>query len=315
MFDRALVLRGGALGDFILTLPVLGALRAARPGAHIEVMAYPAVAPLALQPSYADAIRSIEYGPLAGFFARNGTLDADLSAHFGGFDLVVSYLYDPDAILRENLARAGVRRLLEGVARPQPGSHATDQLAAALAPLGIAPGDRLPHFAPDAAEAAEAERILRAHPRPVVLHPGSGSASKNWPVAAWKTLLAALARTAPGHGRVVVGGEADAEILRELRAGADDGVLFLEHLPLRTLGAVLARAALFIGHDSGVSHLAAAAGAPCLLLFGATDPAVWAPRNPRARVLRAPEASLDRLAPETVLAHAGEGIGTETSPP
>jgi len=52
---------------------------------------------------------------------------------------------------------------------------------------------------------------------------------------------------------------------------------------------------IFLGHDSGISHLAAAAGANCILLFGPTDPAVWAPQNDNARVIRAPDGDLRRL--------------------
>src|SRR5439155_1522536 len=61
------------------------------------------------------------------------------------------------------------------------------------------------------------------------------------------------------------------------------GAVVARGLGLRTLGAVLARAGLFIGHDSGVSHLAAAWHAPTLALFGPTDPALWAPVGPRVR--------------------------------
>ena len=70
-FRRALVIRGGALGDFLLTLPVLAALREAEPDAHLEVLAYPGIAALARAGGLVDGVRSIEYGPLAGFFTRN----------------------------------------------------------------------------------------------------------------------------------------------------------------------------------------------------------------------------------------------------
>jgi heptosyltransferase-2 len=65
-------------------------------------------------------------------------------------------------------------------------------------------------------------------------------------------------------------------------------------LPLPGLAATLENT-IFIGHDSGISHLAAAAGAKCILLFGPTDPAVWAPLNEKARVIRAPNGDLRGL--------------------
>jgi heptosyltransferase-2 len=63
-------------------------------------------------------------------------------------------------------------------------------------------------------------------------------------------------------------------------------VRFAKNLPLPQLAAVLERS-IFIGHDSGISHLAAAAGANCILLFGPTNPDVWAPGNQNVQVLRA----------------------------
>jgi heptosyltransferase-2 len=57
---------------------------------------------------------------------------------------------------------------------------------------------------------------------------------------------------------------------------------------------------IFIGHDSGISHLAAAAGASCILLFGPTDPNVWAPKNENVRVLKPPSGRLEDLQIEAV---------------
>ena len=64
----------------------------------------------------------------------------------------------------------------------------------------------------------------------------------------------------------------------------------------------LQNCALFLGHDSGISHLAAAVGTSCLLLFGPTDPAIWAPANPEVRVLRAPSLTMAGIEVPTVLA-------------
>ena len=68
----------------------------------------------------------------------------------------------------------------------------------------------------------------------------------------------------------------------------------MKNLSLPDLAAVLEKM-IFVGHDSGISHLAAAAGANCTLLFGPTDPAVWAPLNDNARVIHAPHRDLKRL--------------------
>ena len=82
LFQRALVIRGGALGDFLLTLPVLNALREAAPNSRLEVLAYPGIAALAKTSGLIDDVRSIEYGPLAGFFTRGTVLDPGLRGFF-----------------------------------------------------------------------------------------------------------------------------------------------------------------------------------------------------------------------------------------
>ena len=94
-----------------------------------------------------------------------------------------------------------------------------------------------------------------------------------------------------------------------------EGAILAREWPLRTLAAALSRAGLFVGNDAGVSHLAAAAGAPTLALFGPTDPALWAPVGPRAVVLRAPDGSLDGLAVADVVAAARRLRSAAGGPP
>jgi heptosyltransferase-2 len=80
-------------------------------------------------------------------------------------------------------------------------------------------------------------------------------------------------------------------------------------VPLPELAAILQRVRLFLGHDSGISHIAAAAGAPSLLLFGPTDPDVWGPLSGQVRIVRAPGGVLAQLPLETVAEALGEALG------
>src|SRR5580704_9064672 len=100
-----LVIRGGAIGDFILTLPVLAALRGQFPRTEIELLGYPHIAQLALAGGLVRRVQSIEARSLAGFFARNGELAPELMEYFAGFHLIISFLYDPDEIFQANLSR------------------------------------------------------------------------------------------------------------------------------------------------------------------------------------------------------------------
>src|SRR5581483_8477672 len=91
---------------------------------------------------------------------------------------------------------------------------------------------------------------------------------------------------------LVVSGEADeARSTRLVASWRNPRVRFARNLPLTDLAAVLENT-VFVGHDSGISHLATAAGAYSILLFGPTDPQVWAPLNSNARVIRAPNDDL-----------------------
>ena len=291
-FQRALVIRGGALGDFILTFPVLNALREAAPDSRLEVLAYPGIAALAETSGLIDAFRSIEYGPLAGFFTRGSVLDPGLRGYFASFDLILSYLYDPDGIFAENLQNAGAKRVITGPHRPGESSHAIDQLAAPLTTLGLPLAGRATRLA---LEPAVHEALT------VALHPGSGSAAKNWPVEKWRQLAGKLLAANPEVKLAIIGGEADAAAIHALRGLAASRVVLWENLPLPELARRLAGARLYLGHDTGVSHLAAAAGVPSLLLFGPSDPGVWAPPHEYVRVLRAPEGNLPNLPVATVL--------------
>ncbi len=129
---RILVIRGGAIGDFILTLPALKVLRDAYPRAHIEILGYKHIAVLVENRFYAQVVRSIEYGPLSSFFAKNSELPPELANYFGSFDLIISYLYDPDEIFENNLRQCGVERLIRGPATIDEREHASRQLARPL---------------------------------------------------------------------------------------------------------------------------------------------------------------------------------------
>src|SRR6187455_2670325 len=101
---KILVIRGGAIGDFILTLPAIAALRQQFPDAHLEVLGYPHIAQLALTGGLVDRVQPIEARGLAAFFARNGELSQDMQDYFSEFDLIISYLYDPDEFFKENVS-------------------------------------------------------------------------------------------------------------------------------------------------------------------------------------------------------------------
>ena len=173
------------------------------------------------------------------------------------------------------------------------GRPAARHFAGMVEPLGLAlADDAASDLFPSPEDAAAARAFLtglKPGTRLVAIHPGSGSETKNWPVESWAELGRRLAARQP---------DVDAAAHRRRgRCGA--GAIYVEAwkdlphlrarwLPLPILAALLREAALFLGHDSGITHLAAASrrDLPVIALFGPTDPAVWAPPRPGVRVLQ-----------------------------
>jgi heptosyltransferase-2 len=277
---KILVIRGGAIGDFILTLPVLAALRRQFPDTALEVLGYPHIASLAAAGQLVDAVRPIDSRPLAGFFARAGDLDFELSSYFAGCNVIFSYLFDPDEIFRDNLARITKAQVIQGPHRPLETRdlHATEQLLEPLQRLAIFDANGEPRIKLNPTPAAQLRPTL-------ALHPGSGGERKNWPEAAWQELVGKLVE-ATDLNLLLVGGEAEGGRLERLAKPVPASrVRVLRGIPLPALAAELRGCVGFAGHDSGISHLAAAVGLPGLVLWGPTNATVWRPRSDRFEIL------------------------------
>jgi ADP-heptose:LPS heptosyltransferase len=133
----------------------------------------------------------------------------------------------------------------------------------------------------------------------LAIHPGSGSERKNWPESRWAELIRRVSDET-GLKLLLVGGEAEGGKLERLASHfRRDGLEIAGSLPLTALANRLSRCPAFMGHDSGISHLAAAVGLPCLLLWGETDEATWRPLGTSVRILRH-ERGLDGIKVETV---------------
>jgi heptosyltransferase-2 len=321
--NRILVIRGGAIGDFLLTLPTLKALREVYPDAYIEILGYKHIATLAENRFYAQAVRSIEYGPLSGFFAINSELSTELADYFASFDLIISYLYDPDRIFESNLRRCGAQRLVHGPPKIiQNGDHAARQLARPIQELGKRVVDLTEKIFLSDQDRQFARTFLGDSSEPIIaIHPGSGSKEKNWPLENWIQLLSIESDLCMGDAGnigkrsslLVVSGEADQTQTAQLEhAWKDRKVRFAKSLPLPEMAALLEHT-VFVGHDSGISHLAAAAGANCILLFGPTNPDIWAPRNENVQVLRAESGRIKDLRIASVEAAITAALSRQSS--
>ncbi len=293
------MIRGGAIGDFILTLPVLTALRAHFPSAHLTVLGYPHIAQLAVFGGLADEVKPVEARGLAACFNARAEVPAEWAAFFADFAIVLSYLYDPDSVFEQHVRRCTKAVFLAGPHRPaEPdGLHACEVFLKPLERLAIFDADPVPRLRSKPDRARGDQRGVR-----LAVHPGSGSERKNWPEANWSDLLTRLAGRAAGD-LLLVGGEAEGGRLARL-AGCwpAERLVVAQRRPLTELANELAERTVFIGHDSGITHLAAALGLRGLALWGDTNPLLWRPRSDTLRLLPAPEGlaalSVDRVEAE-----------------
>jgi heptosyltransferase-2 len=294
---HAVVVRAGALGDVLLLRRTVAGLRRRHPRILLIAPRTSGAALVGPGPSEVDALVDGEGPDIAALFAGEDRPADALRERLRRVGLALVYSRSPD--LQRGLERI-VPRVIRHDPAPPDGVHAAAWLARPLEGLDLrAPADA-PAMQATPEEAAEAAALLGALPASfLAVHPGSGSPTKNWPTDRFSALVEALAPSAPW---LLVEGPADADAAATL--ARRPGAVVARGIGARVLGTVLARAGLFVGHDSGVSHLAAAWGAPTLALFGPTDPDVWAPLGPRVTVVRAPNRRMESLSAETVLAAA-----------
>jgi ADP-heptose:LPS heptosyltransferase len=272
---RILALRAGGLGDTILALPALAALRCAvGPSGSLELIGSEPYVSLASSAELASRVHGIDRAHFRALFDERAD-DREVRELLKRFDLVVAWSKIP--LLSTKAVEMGVE-VIEASPHPPEGVHASDHLYGALASLGIE-GQAPPPTVPLTREGLErAEELLEREGLRaghfIAIHPSSGSRRKNWPEARFEALAGIL--RADGVDWVWIEGEADRAVVQALAVRAPAPVVRLELHPLASL---LAKSRGFVGNDSGVTHLAAAVGAPTVALFGPTDDRTWAPRG------------------------------------
>lgn len=290
---RILILRGGAIGDFVLTLPAMQALRARWPGAYIEVIGYPWVAELAVAGGIVDSVVSLDRAEVARYFAFRAELSAEQKDYLRSFHFIISYLHDPAGTVRDNMAAAGAQQFIYGSPLVESG-HAVEHLIKPLEELAVYPETqcRPVLMLPEERRQRGAARIAGIGENVVAIHPGSGSPKKNWP----PERFLAVARIVADHGLapLLIVGPAEVELDREL-TGTGCEIPVVRGYSIMELAEALSACAGYVGNDSGVTHIAAALGVPVVALFGPSDAQTWAPRGEHVRVMTADERSFRGL--------------------
>lgn len=268
---EVLALHFGALGDFVLSWPALGLLAAGPPPVRLSMVCRGSFGQLILPPG---RVYDREGLRLTHLFTEHP--DPALDAWLAGFDLAAVFAQRPDPALMKRLGSAGIAEIWTIPTRPPAGRlvHVGDLQVEALRQKGLQG---------PAAPLKVSLEDLPPHGQPVVA-PGSGGKAKRLPPALAGRVLQRLAENFDEP--VLLTGPAEEQAYQEeiLRDCPGQGVRPVSFPSLPDLARLLAGACLYVGPDSGVTHLAAALGAPTLAAFGPTDPREWGPRGPKVRV-------------------------------
>jgi len=299
---RVLVKAVNWLGDLVMTLPALRAVRKAYPGAHLAVLVRRELAGFYDGCRWIDAVLPYAVRPgLAGVGDR-GRLVGDLRA--ARYDLAVVLPKSFESALWVRLAgiprRVGFRAdgrswmLTDRVPRPRSsrGHQSGDYLDLLRTGLGVAACDdgRLDVDPAHRArmEAWLAERRHGAGPLIALAVAAAYGPAKEWPESRYVDLIERLA-AGQGAQCVLVGTPAErARCARVAAASRGEPIVAAGETSVGELVALLALCDGFAGNDSGAMHVAAAVGIPTVGVFGSTDPVRTGPRGPKVAVLRQP---------------------------
>ncbi|HEX9879497.1 MAG TPA: glycosyltransferase family 9 protein [Candidatus Binatia bacterium] len=282
---NGLIVFPGALGDFVCFLPTLKWIADRHRAVPLELAMRSDFADLVFPREPAVSVRSLDCHEIGRLFSVPEVLDARIVENLQSYEFIYSWLGAEDRGFRSNLEShyRGELRILPF--RPKSFSaHIADYYFS-----GLADGDSAPEAPAIALQPAEVawrralwgERRL-AGKKVIALAPGSGAGSKNWPLAYFEAVAQWWVERTGGKVLVLWG---PAELDHMAEPGHWKETHVVHGLSLGRLAALLAGCDLYLGNDSGTSHLAAAVGVPTVVLFGPTDPVQWRPRGKRVWIL------------------------------
>jgi lipopolysaccharide heptosyltransferase II len=300
---RILLVRLRQIGDVVFTTPAVRAIRERFPDAHLTYIVEPAAAPVVQNnPQLDQVIVAPRRSGLAGIRAD---FDLGLDLWRSGYDIAIDFHGGPRASWLTWLSRAPVRigytvagrtwMYTRPVARTRQlrARHSVENQWDLLAALGIMPAgpDRYPvEMLVDPTAAATVNARLARHAVPadarlIIVHVSAGNPFRRWPIDSFAEVAADLARRDPRHYIVFTCGPSEQNALARVIAGArerlDAGdrhlIVDCGEFSLLELRALVDRAVLYVGSDSGPMHIASTGHAPIVSLYGPTLPARSAP--------------------------------------
>lgn len=289
-----LIFHPGALGDGLLALAALRKLQTQFPKHRMIWIGHKELGDVFVDAHEVHQSYSFDSFNFLAYGGPKGIQQGRFPLLFDHCERAVGWMDDPDGIWRSWFKAIGIKNFI--LRSPHDRSllhdHMADRYIETLQPwFNTQQGfNQLEKNLYDECLLAFRQSKMKGHSssreRLIILHPGSGSIHKCAPPDLWTNVVNGL-MTRPHRSVCLVGGPADTDSLRKVQ-----GLLthlnptILTGLDLLSVGQYLQKAQLFLGNDSGLSHLATCLGVPSVLLFGPTDPAMWAPRGKHVAVIR-----------------------------
>ncbi len=272
----------GALGDLLLALPALRALAERHRSARLTLVVSAHLLALARALALTDVVANLDAAETSALFG-----DGPLPSWLVGRPVVYSWVGSQDETLRGRITGAARSARFFRVERGSGTEHACAAYArtvgSGLQGAALMRAARL--TLPSSAQVDDL--IARLRPPVLAVHPGAGARAKRWDAAGF-VRVAEWWRQRGGDVVEIAGpAEAGEPLLLGGEAARD--------MPLPDLGDLLGRVTMYLGNDSGVSHLAGAAGAAGIVLFGPTLAARWRPLADRLSVLQARKAGAEGI--------------------
>ncbi|HEV2912138.1 MAG TPA: glycosyltransferase family 9 protein [Pyrinomonadaceae bacterium] len=303
-----LVIDFGQLGDVVLSLPALRAVRERFPRARITVAVGSPGAPIVELSGYADATLVVDRvalrdGPKPLSIMRIMSIVKDVRRAQFDFVIDLHSLYETNLLgylsgAPRRLYARRPNRSLDFLAnfdpRPpvedtRPSKHAIDRYLDVLIPLGIKDAPRVPRLRTRPADDALVEQMLKKEKAdtgaPLIgLFPGAGHPARRWPLARFKELAERLVRNDDVR-MVIFAGPEERAFVKEMRAAFPRSTIMFDRLTIPQLAAALARLAVFVSNDTGPLHIATAVGTGVVALLDRPTPHSFIPIEPRHRII------------------------------
>ena len=281
---KVLIWHQGALGDLILSLPAIHSIKEYAGGGSLHLVCRGDMADVILESSLADRVTSNEKGIFGCLFGVGSDLPPDLKSFLDGFDTAFVFMRIRHEAFINNMSRY-VTHCHHIRTFPPPGirMHVARYQLQQLAELGIEHGDVVPVLDVGCEPLSSAEIPV------IAVHPGSGGKRKCWPLRRYLQLMEELQEREACSFAVILGpAEEGGEYETIVQFVSERGIRadIIRNMPVSGIVRKLKGADLFIGNDSGITHLASAAGVPVVAIFGPTDQEVWKPLGRNVRIVR-----------------------------